>query len=374
MIKSNKQTWIWLTILLVIFVMVNYFAFSLKPKEYPAYVSDSPSPTGVKAIYTYFNHEMDGKRWTGSPNQLPKNDKGEMILMVEPSIPDKKEMKSYMDFIKAGNSIILFKNNPKGMFDVGTKSIKVPKNKTLEVLDQEQEGYRAEVPSTVRLVKKTGDQTLLKDKAGTIALKRTLGKGNIIVTLTPGWMTNGQVLKNDHLPLILKLMGENHKQTVLFDEYLHGNQTSSNQLLVYPKWFLLTMLQGIILLLLWLWYKGKRFGPIFIPREESVRFSDEGIRALSAWYLRGRRYHDSLVIQADYVKNLLQERWGFPYSRNWLELNSMFERKLVQMPASEIHAFITGIVQVLDKEKISNQEYLLWSKKLDRLRKEVEQG
>lgn len=374
MIKSNKQTWIWLTILLVIFVMVNYFAFSLKPKEYPAYVSDSPSPTGVKAIYTYFNHEMDGKRWTGSPNQLPKNDKGEMILMVEPSIPDKKEMKSYMDFIKAGNSIILFKNNPKGMFDVGTKSIKVPKNKTLEVLDQEQEGYRAEVPSTVRLVKKTGDQTLLKDKAGTIALKRTLGKGNIIVTLTPGWMTNGQVLKNDHLPLILKLMGENHKQTVLFDEYLHGNQTSSNQLMVYPKWFLLTMLQGIILLLLWLWYKGKRFGPIFIPREESVRFSDEGIRALSAWYLRGRRYHDSLVIQADYVKNLLQERWGFPYSRNWLELNSMFERKLVQMPASEIHAFLTGIVQVLDKEKISNQEYLLWSKKLDRLRKEVEQG
>lgn len=374
MIKSNKQTWIWLTILLVIFVMVNYFAFSLKPKEYPAYVSDSPSPTGVKAIYTYFNHELDGKRWTGSPNQLPKNDKGEMILMVEPSIPDKKEMKSYMDFIKAGNSIILFKNNPKGMFDVGTKSIKVPKNKTLEVLDQEQEGYRAEVPSTVRLVKKTGDQTLLKDKAGTIALKRTLGKGNIIVTLTPGWMTNGQVLKNDHLPLILKLMGENHKQTVLFDEYLHGNQTSSNQLMVYPKWFLLTMLQGIILLLLWLWYKGKRFGPIFIPREESVRFSDEGIRALSAWYLRGRRYHDSLVIQADYVKNLLQERWGFPYSRNWLELNSMFERKLVQMPASEIHAFLTGIVQVLDKEKISNQEYLLWSKKLDRLRKEVEQG
>jgi hypothetical protein len=374
MIKSNKQTWIWVTILLVIFVMVNYFAFSLKPKEYPAYVSDSPSPTGVKAIYTYFNHEMDGKRWTGSPNQLPKNDKGEMILMVEPSIPDKKEMKSYMDFIKAGNSIILFKNNPKGMFDVGTKSIKVPKNKTLEVLDQEQEGYRAEVPSTVRLVKKTGDQTLLKDKAGTIALKRTLGKGNIIVTLTPGWMTNGQVLKNDHLPLILKLMGENHKQTVLFDEYLHGNQISSNQLMVYPKWFLLTMLQGIILLLLWLWYKGKRFGPIFIPREESVRFSDEGIRALSAWYLRGRRYHDSLVIQADYVKNLLQERWGFPYSRNWLELNSMFERKLVQMPASEIHAFLTGIVQVLDKEKISNQEYLLWSKKLDRLRKEVEQG
>ncbi len=34
--------------------------------------------------------------------------------------------------------------------------------------------------------------------------------------------------------------------------------------------------------------------------------------------------------------------------------------------------FLNGLTNILEKEKISKQEYLLWSKKLDRLRKEVE--
>jgi hypothetical protein len=374
MSKSNKQSWILLTVLLVIFVLINYFAFSLNPRQYPQYVSDSPSPTGVKAIYAYLNQEMKSKRWSGPPEHLPKINRNQLLVMVEPTIPDKKEMKAYLNFLKAGNTILLLKTNPKGMFDLETEQRKVPKSKTINVYDLNKKAYKAEINSTVRLIKKTGDQSLLNDKAGSLALKRTFGKGNLIVSLCPNWMTNDQLLKRDHLTLVLKLIGEGHPNTVLFDEYLHGNQSSSNHLMVYPQWFLLMNLQGIFLFILWLWYKGKRFGPISIPREESVRFSDEGIRALSAWYLRGNLYHDSITIQADYVRSLLQERWGIPHSKDWLDLVSWFERKLVQLPTIEIRPLLTGLTQVLEKEKISKQEYLLWSRNLDRLRKEVEQG
>jgi hypothetical protein len=187
-------------------------------------------------------------------------------------------------------------------------------------------------------------------------------------------MTNSNLLKNDHLPLILTLLNERKPKTVLFDEYIHTPEGVFTRLMVYPKWFLLLILQGLLLTFLWLWYKGKRFGPLFIPREETVRFSDEGIRALTAWFIRGKRYHDSIIIQADYVKQLLQEYWHIPYNSDWKDLDDPLERKWKRKSKSEIQSFLKGLAAVLNKEKISKQEYMLWSKKIDGLRKEVEEG
>ena len=78
-----------------------------QPKDYPAYVSDSPSPTGVKAFYTYLNKEMGSvNRWTHPPNLLPASDENQLLVMVEPSIiPDTEEMEAYIHFMKTGNTI-----------------------------------------------------------------------------------------------------------------------------------------------------------------------------------------------------------------------------------------------------------------------------
>lgn len=373
--QSNRPTRIWITVLLLSFLLINYFTFSQKPKEYPNYVSDSPSPTGVKAVYTYFNKEMESKRWVSSPKMLPKDSDKLVLVMIEPTfILDKNEMKAYTDFLESGNTILLFQNNPKGMFDIKTEPAKDDGSTNKKVYDSYHSIYKAEISSTIRLLPKNDDEILLYDDAGPISLKRLFGKGQLIVTIAPQWMTNGKLLNQEHLPLVLHLMNASNGHRVLFDEYIHGDQNASNMLMIYPKWFLTFMLQGSLISILWLWYKGMRFGPIFFPREDSVRFSDEGIRALTAWYLRGSRYHDSIVIQADYVKNLLQERWGIPSSWEWLDLASLFERKLHQMPTSEIGPFLDSLAYVLEKEKLNKLEYLLWSRKLDRLRKEVEQG
>lgn len=375
--KKARQGWVWLAVLLVIFVAISYFSYTPKPQLYPNYVSDSPSPTGVKGLYTYLNKERKAKRWSHTPDLLPRGQANQLLMMVEPSIiPDEKQMKAYMDFVAAGNTILLLKNNPKGMFDFKTAPIADvdDENTVMKVVDQNKKAYKAEIRSDFRLETRQGDIVLLHDQAGTVALKRNVGKGQLIVSVTPEWLTNGNILAKDHLPLVISLLNESGAPSILFDEYLHGKEDASSTLTVYPKWFILLILQGIILAILWLWLQGKRFGPIFAPREDSVRFSDEGIRALSAWYLRGRRYHDSLLIQADYVKLLLQEHWQIPYSREWQNLSDFLERKWQGMKPTEIHSFLKGLVAVLEKEKISKQEYLLWSRKLDQLQKEVEQG
>ncbi|MEH7479801.1 DUF4350 domain-containing protein [Neobacillus drentensis] len=369
---SKIRTWIGLVILLSLFLVFSYFSYSPKPQVFPAYVTNSPSPTGVKAFYTYVKKDNAGKIWSHSPDLLKATADHQLLVMAEPAfIPEKEEMNAYINFMKAGNTILLLQNDPQGMFDV--KTVSVDTQETMKVYTQGHTSYRAQIDSGIRLQTKKEEEVLIYDEAGPIAVKQSYGNGHLIVAITPGWMTNEDLLKKDHLRLLLYLINEGFTDKILFDEYIHGGENASTFLNVYPMWFLLLVLQGGLLMILWLWWKGKRFGPIFVPREEAVRFSDEGIQAVAAWFLRGKRYRDSIIIQADYVKLLLKERWQIPYNREWKDLSSYFERKWTKVPANEIRPFLIGLVNILEKEKITKQEYLLWSKKLEQLRREVEE-
>ncbi|WP_026567407.1 DUF4350 domain-containing protein [Bacillus sp. UNC41MFS5] len=369
---SNMRNWIGLSILLSLFLVFSYLSSTPKPQYYPDYESESPAPNGVKAFYTYTKKENKGKLWRHSPDLLSSGLDQQLLIMVEPSISfEKEEIKAYINYMKAGNTILLLQTNPQGMFDIKTTATN--SSESLRVNTQDGTSFRAQVNTNLRLQSRKGDRVLLSDQDGPIAVKRSIGKGQLIVGITPEWMTNGNLLKKDHLPLLLYLFNQEKSDSLLFDEYIHGEENASSVWNVYPMWFLVLVIQMILLLILWLWAKGKRFGPIFVPREESVRFSDEGLKALAAWYLRGKRYHDSISIQADFVKMLLQERWQIPYHREWQELMSNIEKKWTRLPASEIHSFILGLVHILEKKTITKQEYLLWSKKLEQLRREMEE-
>ncbi|WP_160722818.1 DUF4350 domain-containing protein [Bacillus sp. USDA818B3_A] len=374
--QSKLRGWIWFLVLLLFFLNVSYFAYQPKPEPYPDYVTSSPSPTGVKALYTYLKKEKEVKTWNHSPTLLPKQERQQMLVMVGPAFtPEKKIMKSYIDFMKAGNTILLMQSNPKGMFNVETDFIPtVPSqsDKPKKIEDPHHHTYRAEVQSDVRIRTDKNDDILLFDQQGAIAVKRAYGDGQLIIAITPEWITNDKLLKEDHLALSFQLFNQGNPNSLMFDEYIHAGQNESTVLTVYPMWFLVLIFQGILLLIFWLWYKGKRFGPLLKAREEWVRFSDESIQAIAAWYLRGRRYQDSLKIQADYVKLLLQERWQVPYNKEWRDLTPYFERKWIEMPVHEIQTFLSGLAGILSRENINKQEYLLWSRKLEKLRNEVE--
>ena len=373
--KSTVKAWMWLLGILGLFIGIGVIVSPEKLKEYPAYVSESPSPTGLKALYTYLDDEGESvRRFTLSPDRLNKTGTGQLLIMAGPfTIPDQQEMDEYEDFMRSGNTILLMMDNPKGMF--GTKAVPGGEGIGSSVIrDGEGHTYQAEMLSDVRLEEGDSDTVLLDDVSGTIAYKSEVGEGQLIVSTTPAWMTNGNILKKDHLSMILLLLknGGASDGTILIDEYLHGGESGATLATLYPAWLLLLLLQLAIFILLTLWMQGKRFGSILVPREEMVRFSDERIKALSAWYLKGKQYKASLVIQSDYIRLLFQERWGIPTSKEWSELKGPLERRLPAVSGKEIDAFITGMKSLLNRERISKQEYVLWSKKIEIFRKEVE--
>ncbi|WP_282137593.1 DUF4350 domain-containing protein [Rossellomorea aquimaris] len=373
--KTNIKAWVWLATLLSLFIIIGVFLSPEKAKEYPAYVSESPSPSGIKALYTYLENEGASiQRWSFSPDKLPATESDRLLIMIEPfSIPEQEEMEAYENFMKAGNTILLLKDNPKGMFDTKTVLLGEGLDNPL-IRDQKGNTYQTDLLSGVRLETSDEDTVLLDDREGTIAYSSPIGKGQLIVSTSPGWMMNGNILDSDHLQLVLTLLesGLAARKTILVDEYLHGGESEASLTSLYPQWLLLLILQLLILTILWLWMRGKRFGGTLTPREETVRFSDERIKALSAWYLKGRQYKESLVIQVDYVRVQFQERWGIPTSKEWSELNEPLERRLTTVSKKEIDSVLSGIRAVLEKERISKQEFVQWSKKIELFRKEVE--
>ncbi|MEA3319338.1 MAG: DUF4350 domain-containing protein [Bacillota bacterium] len=376
-ITTKKKGWIWLGTLLVLFAICSYLVLSQKPEEFSPYDSESPSPTGLKAFYTYLENEIGMvNRWEQSPDLLHDKERRQVLLMVEPYFtPDTKTMESYIDFLEKGNSILLFKNNPKGFFDIRTTFVEsMFPEQTFD--DASQTNFVGDIYSPVRLEPGREDEILLSDQLGDVAVKRKYGDGTLIVALTPHWLTNQEILKKDHLSLLFSLIQEegiNNDTIILFDEYNHGD-TGTSSIDVYQDWFLLLLFQGMLVAILLLWKQGKRFGPILHPREETVRYSDESLRALAAWYLKGNAYQDSLSNQAEYVKYLLQERWGIPYNRDWKECAVFLHKRWKTKEDGKIDLFTYQLTQVLAKKKITKQEYLEWSKQLDTLRKEVEEG
>ncbi|MGD6969112.1 DUF4350 domain-containing protein [Rossellomorea vietnamensis] len=372
---KNKSKLIVLAVIILLFAVLSYFIGSREPKVYPNYLSESPAPMGTKAVFTYLQNEMaEVERWNSSPNLLEKEE-GQLLIMIEPFfIPESEDTRQYREFMEAGNTILLLKTNPQGMFDLKTVQGGMDAEEIITLNDKQDEKRNALLPAPIRLDASDEDDVLISDETGPVALERGVGEGSLIVATAPQWMTNDFILEEDHLPLVLSLINESGPQTILFDEYIHGGENDASVVTLYPKWFLLLMVQGLFLAILWLWYQGKRFGPVVQVREEHVRFSDERIKALAAWHLRGKRFTDSLNIQADYVKLLLQEKWGIPYSRDWTDSTGGLLRKWTSADEKDINRFVTELSAALEKETLSKQEYLLWSKKLDRLRKEVEEG
>lgn len=375
---SGRKAWLWLAVLLLLFMVISYFTVSKEPEEYPDYVSQSPSPTGVKALYTYLDdEEIPVNRWKVAPAGLTDQNEQQVLIMLEPLfIPDQQEMDAYEAFMEAGNTILLLKRNPEGMFDIKTKPLTEDLDDETAVFGQNGETYQATKYSPVRLQTNDGDEVLLYDEADTMAMKRPYGEGELIVANAPEWITNDMILDEDHLDLLFALLPEEleNDYSILFDEYSHGSGNAASIDALYPKWLLVFVLQAIIFMFILLWHQGKRFGPIRIAREDTVRFRDERIKALAAWYQKGKRYRDSLNLQADYLKLLLQERWGIPYRLAWVDMAGQLERKWKTVSRDEINTFLHDLERVLNNGQVSKQAYLSWSKQIDQWRKEVEEG
>jgi|GEM_PF-1713284 len=371
---SNNRFWISVVVGIIIFIWLGFLFTPQKPVVYPNYLTSSPSPTGVKAFYTVLKDRY-GKLdiWKKPVYELPQSAK-QLMVMVDPyRLFTTAETEEWIKWMEAGNDIWLLREDPTGFFDIKTNTFADESLLTVYGNGPFQGSYQAEVNSNQRILYEIADRSLLRiGGSGTIALSRNYGEGQLFVLLTPDWLSNQHVLEYQHLEMVLTFVRLADPEVIWFNDFIHGDKTVTSITEVYPRWFILLAAQLGFIALLWVWTKGKRFGSVVTPREWVVRFGDERIKALAAWSLRGGFYQESLIVQEKFLRNTVQDKWGIPSTLSGKEWLTAVKRRL---PDGKLKQWEVSWeeLQLLLTNKVSRKDYLSWSKRLNSMRKDVEE-
>jgi hypothetical protein len=376
-LDAKTRSWIGLLVSVALFVGLGSALLPHQPPHYPDYVSDSPAPSGVKGIYTLLQDRTDKVSvWKEVPGGLPHLNGKQMMIVIEPYEPfNPEEEASLIRWMEAGNTVWLVDEYPYQHFDIEVDEVGDSPSEQVASIEGKAEwmgSYRASVRSISRISPAENDRVLLTDEKGVVALSRPYGAGELLVSVTPEWMTNEKILNEDHVDLLLPFIERGSAEVIWFNEYVHGYAKSPTLLETYPHWFLLVAAQMVIVGGFWLWYKGRRFGPVEVPRELTVRYGDERIRAMASWYERSGFWTPSMMIQQQYVRQRMQEVWGIPVSLDAGALMDAVKHRLSSEEWIEWKRLWSDMEQLPQGTKISHKQYMEWAKQLDRVRKEID--
>lgn len=372
----KNKTWLLAILFFIILIVLSFFSADNTPKEYEPYLVESPSPTGTKALYTYLEQSGQPIEQT---DKLPsaENSRETRLLLNPPVFSDREVNNHYTQYVENGNHLIIGKKNPDGLFDIQTEYVPetmLGEEETTEIITAS-ESYQVFLETPFRLVEKEGDNVLLEDEYGVIGLERAVGTGSYTVFLEPDWLTNEHITEYDHLPVLFGFLPFEAADPIIFDEFsvaMTGGVASAFEL--YPGWAYVILIEGLLITILLLWHQGKRFGRVQPVREENIRYSDERIKAIANWHLKGKNYKESLHNQLLYLQDTLRERYGIPYHLSWSDRLAKARKRLTSLSEEDWKAFQEDLETILNKQSVNKQEYLHWSKLIDKIRKEVESG
>lgn len=343
--RWNKY-YIGLTVCILLFVGTAYFLLKPGHDNQPPYLSFSADIDGIKAVTELMKENGQPLRTWERPLQALPKEAGQALLVVQPASLSAVEMDTLGEWIARGNDVLLFaasvpkwkafetadiqdgktgdgsvaiqtdESNVKGG-DPGTGSSTIQtgttqNNHTVRVVDDRQAGgttWQAIIAANSRLRPHEGLQPIFEDELGIVGARQAIGAGSLTVVLAPDWLMNDRILDKGHFELVWPLLSKGW-HALWIDEYHHGYQTQAGLFAVYPAWLLALGAQLALTLILALWMRAKRIGPVHTPRAWTLRRGDETLLAVAGWYERRRLRSEALAHSAERLRQLLRERWG----------------------------------------------------------------
>ena len=112
------------------------------------------------------------------------------------------------------------------------------------------------------------------------------GLGEVITGLADD-IVNERLMEDDtYGQLLANALRSWNADSIRFVEYYHGYRASDNFFTQLPSGVKLCVYQLIILMAVYVWYRGKRFGKAIPYYEETERAGDEYVRALAHLYYK----------------------------------------------------------------------------------------
>ncbi|WP_090826505.1 DUF4350 domain-containing protein [Paenibacillus sp. yr247] len=351
--KGLNKLHVGLALSILLFLGLGYWLVKPKLPDQPPNLSFSADVDGTKAWKELLSTKQHAiKEWRLGWKYLPNGEKM-LLVAIQPLGVTKADREQLLSWVRKGNDVVLFDRNPEGWEPWGTVFVGGGEEKngageraidgtevvsTIRVLSDftPTEGLLTGKVDTPYRIKPGGSgRALFEDERGVLASRTQEGLGSITVVLTPNWMQNGRIDQASHFELIWPLFAKSW-DAVWVDETHHGFGTKPGLLAVYPAWLVLASVQLGLALLLWLWLRGKRFGPVHTPRAWTVRRGDEGVHAVAAWYERLSYQREALAHQQLFLRQLLHQRWGLSPSASALQAAEAARGRMSEAQAAQL--------------------------------------
>jgi hypothetical protein len=345
MTKGLNKQHVGLALSIVLFLALGYWLVKPKLPDLAANLSFSADVDGTKAWKELLGTKQTAvKEWRLDWKHFPSGT-SMLLVAVQPSAVTKSDREYLLKWVQAGNDAIILDRDPQGWASWGTvkvdEGVKDKQDATASTI-RVSAGYvsaegtlTGKVDSSYRIQPGGSGLALFEDERGVLASRVQEGAGSITMVLTPTWLQNGTIDEASHFELIWPLFAKSW-DAVWVDETHHGYGTKPGLLAVYPAWLVLASAQLGLALLLWLWLRGKRFGPVHTPRAWTVRRGDEGVHAVAAWYERLGYRREALAQQQLFLRQLLYQRWGLSPSASALQAAEAARGRMSEAQAAQL--------------------------------------
>lgn len=318
----------------------------------------SRAPDGYGAWYAYMQRQgTPVQRWRKNPFEVEQiKGTGNTMIQIDPTGIRAYEQE---DWVKQGNTwIIVGRDLPATEAEFSTQH-------------QSDRGL-VKVETSRRLLKSKVTE-LLGDKFGSIVWEVPNGKGRVICVGTPFLAANAYQDEPGNLPFLAQL-ATRYGQKIWVDEYLHGyrdkSEESAKQTRNWAEYLLGTplaavLLQTIVVLLVLIWAKNRRFGQPKPLESRRTNDSQAYTQALAGVLYKAGR--SEFVVDVVGREEQLQIQRSLGIGGTLLDREALMNAWVEQTgrSASELEPLFPG------KQRLNEQDLLKWLTKIREIKQHL---
>jgi len=381
--RSSRQVLVWLFGLGVLLVL-GLILMAVAPAA-KAGSSYDRSPWGSYQFFQYLQHLQEQvpsqtaiQRWQRDYKRLDGT--GQVLLQISSqrrwqqpqSLPPEMEK-----WIQAGNTLIRL--NWGGAIKSPQASQRLQTSQGPVVIET-----RRRMDLTLELSRPGEGQAMavLADAEGAVIWSTRSKMGTRVYGVYPWFVANANANANNQNFAYFAALAQNYGNKIWFDEWLHGyrireavdalDSRAYGSLWDYLRrtpW-LLVLLQAVVLVLVLLWGKNHRLGPLLRSRSNQQANSEQYILALSG-VLQQAQHHDFVQAQlSQRLRQELAEKLGLrgAWSGHETELKDL---QLAQAWSSQTGESPTELLLVLGSTppQLSESELLAWMSRVEALQR-----
>ncbi|MGG4458781.1 DUF4350 domain-containing protein [Brevibacillus porteri] len=357
----------------LLLVIVGWLIVKPTTEPLPPYLASSAQPSGLKAVLVLLEEKgKQVKEWRQPMRFLPTAT-GQAMLVVEPEKLMPEEQIDILDWVSEGNDLILFQSRPEWEdLPFYTEYIREKENQERNIQGPLVQGrFMGKAETSFRFLEDEDMEPLLYDDQGILGGRTEVGDGSVTFFLVPEWLTNQKIDRLSHFEAIWPYV-QGDWSVLWVDEYHHGLQEKPGFLAIYPGWLIAACIQLGILLLLYVWWRGKRFGPVYTLREWTVRRGDETLLAVSSWYERRGLAQDALRHREAYMRQLLYDRWGVHQRADRVEIMRYAKTRWTNQEVEKFAHLLERLEQAKNEGRYAPKSLLADSLLLDEITKRLE--